>query len=126
VANEAARLAEALRAGKKQQGLTGAQIAEQIERLTGSRPSPMWVSRRLHGSTGRVPLVPVSAPCQHCGEVAIRLDPQLEAMTHVLGVDPDAVLAGSVEGAEPAETPEESAALVDMNLRRMGSAGIAP
>jgi hypothetical protein len=103
VANEAARLAEALRAGKKRTGLTGAQIAEQIERLTGSRPGLMWVSRRLQGSTGRTPMIQVSAPCRHCGEVAIRLDPQLEAMAHVLGVDPDAVLAGSVEGAEPAE-----------------------
>jgi len=93
VADEAAQLAEALRAGKKRRGLSGAQIAEQIERLTGSRPGLMWVSRRLQGSTGRVPMIRVSVPCSHCGGVDIQLDSQLAAMAAVLGVDPDAVLA---------------------------------
>ena len=102
MANEAAQLAEALRAGKKQHGLSGAQIAEQIERLTGSRPGLMWVSRRLQGSTGRTPMIRLGAPCSHCGEVTIQLDPQLAAMADVLGVDPDAVLTGSVEEKTPA------------------------
>lgn len=94
MANEAARLAEALRAGKKDRALSGAQIAEQIGRLTGSRPSLIWVSRRLQGSTGRVPMIRLGAPCSHCGwRTPIELDPQLSAMAEVLGVDPDAVLA---------------------------------
>lgn len=101
MASEAARLAEALRAAKKDQALSGSQIAEQIERLTGSRPSLMWVSRRLQGSTGRVPMIRLGAPCSHCGEVTIQLDPQLAAMADVLGVDPDEVLTGAVEGAAP-------------------------
>lgn len=94
MASEAVQLAEALRAGKKARALSGAQIAEQIERLTGSRPGLMWVSRRLQGSTGRSPMIRVGAPCSHCGEVTIQLDPQLAAMADVLGVDPDEVLAG--------------------------------
>jgi hypothetical protein len=49
VSDIAAQLAEALRAGKKDRALSGAQIAEQIEQPAGSRPSLMWVSRRLHG-----------------------------------------------------------------------------
>lgn len=90
----AAQLAEALRAGKKRQGLSGAQIAEQIEQLTGSRPGPMWVSRRLQGSNGRGPMVRPTT-CPHCHENIVQIDPQLAAMAEVLGVDTGAILAGS-------------------------------
>lgn len=98
MANEAARLAEALRAGKKQRGLSGAQIAEQIERLTGSRPGLMWVSRRLHG---QAPIM-TDGSCRTCGRGGGELryeSPASAAMAVVLGVDPDEVLAGS-DGAE--------------------------
>ena len=98
--SEAAQLAEALRAGKKAQSLSGAQIAEQIERLTGSRPSLMWVSRRLHGENGRRPMIQLSGPCPHCNEMSYALDPMLAAMADVLGVDPDAVLTNSAESNE--------------------------
>jgi hypothetical protein len=120
VTSEAAQLAEALRAGKKARSLSGAQIAEQIERLTGSRPSLMWVTRRLRGTNGRSAMIRLGAPCQNCGEVVVQLDPMLAAMADVLGVDVDEVLA------EAAETPEMSAAIVDANLRAMGSAGLEP
>lgn len=46
----AARLAEAFRAVMKDQALNGAELAERIGRLTGTLPSPVWVSRRLGGS----------------------------------------------------------------------------
>lgn len=49
-ASAAARLAEAFRAVMKDQALNGAGLAERIERLTGTQPSPVWVSRRLGGS----------------------------------------------------------------------------
>lgn len=45
----AARIAEALRTAMKAQSLNGADLADRIERLTGTRPSPTWVSRRLGG-----------------------------------------------------------------------------
>lgn len=90
MASEAARLAEALRAAKKDQALSGSQIAEQIERLTGSRPSLMWVTRRLRG---QVPLV--------------RVAPEFYALARALGVDPQELLAeimaSAVDGAAPAE-----------------------
>lgn len=81
----AAQLAERLRAGKKAHALSGAAIAEQIEQLTGSRPSLMWVSRRLHGS---VPIVRSLHQCSHCDLVAAEYtDVNAEALARVLGVD---------------------------------------
>lgn len=95
MADEAARLAEALRAGKKRKGLSGAQIAEQIERLTGSRPSLMWVSRRLHG---QMPLIVKGRTCAHCGHTPIGVaDPWAEAIANVLGVDLTAYLPEALE-----------------------------
>jgi hypothetical protein len=44
-----AQLVEQMRSGMKHQGLSGAELARHIERLTGNRRSLMWVSRRLHG-----------------------------------------------------------------------------
>jgi transcriptional regulator with XRE-family HTH domain len=85
VTNEAARLAEALRAGKKAQSLSGTQIAEQIERLTGSRPSLMWVSRRLHGEVSM-----------------IRALPELFAFADILGLDvAQLVLSAMFPNGEP-------------------------
>lgn len=100
--SEAAQLAEALRAAKKVKALSGSQIAEQIERLTGSRPSLMWVSRRLRGDNGRRPMVQLSGPCPHCGQISYSLDPTLQAMSEVLGVDPDVALTGSTPAVEVA------------------------
>lgn len=85
MANEAAQLAEALRAGKKARSLSGAQIAEQIERLTGSRPSLMWISRRLHGHVSLL----TDGACLVCGRGGGDLrytDAKAEAMAVVLGV----------------------------------------
>jgi hypothetical protein len=91
---EAALLAEALRAAKKVKALSGTQIAEQIERLTGSRPSLMWVSRRLHGQINPVllPELPadvdlMAGACSHCGKRTIWVDPMLGALADVLDVD---------------------------------------
>jgi hypothetical protein len=68
---EAARLAEALRAAMKDQALSGAALADAIERLTGDRPHPMWVSRRLSGER---PLISVS--------------PDLVTIARALGLSP--------------------------------------
>lgn len=55
----AARIAEALRAVMKAQSLNGADLADRIEQLTGDRPSPTWVSRRVGTSECRPPLLVV-------------------------------------------------------------------
>lgn len=85
MASEAARLAEALRAAKKAQSLSGTKIAEQIERLTGSRPSAMGMTRRLHG---RVPL--------------IRVSPELFALADILDLDVEQLV---LDALLPAGTP---------------------
>jgi hypothetical protein len=95
VASEAARLAETLRAAKKSQGLSASAIASEIERLTGSRPSLMWVSRRLHGT---VPMIRISEPCEHCGHRAMRTDPGLVTLATVLGLDSDKMIADATTG----------------------------
>ncbi len=83
---EVARVAEMLRTGKKHQGLSDARIADEIERLTGSRPGPMWASRRLHGS---VPLLKIS--------------PDLCALADIMGLNLiDVIMA--VVGDEPVTT----------------------
>jgi hypothetical protein len=102
---EAARLADKLRTAMKDRALRGPAIADEVERLTGVRPAyaAQWISRRLSGTK---PL--------------IRIHPDLYVLAEIAGLDPDQLILDSLT-----ETPEESAALVDDNLRRMGSAGLS-
>lgn len=93
----AARLAATLRAAAKDQALSGSDLADRIERLTGKRPSAAWISRRLgatHDSdesgTGRLryPL--------------IRISPDLFTLATVLGLDPMDLIEDAVRNAKPA------------------------
>lgn len=83
---EAARLADKLRTAMKDQALRGPAIADEVERLTGVRPSAMQVSRWL---SGKRPL--------------IRLAPELFVLAEIAGLDPLRLVAASmIEPAEPA------------------------
>ena len=55
---EAARLAGKLRAAMKDQALRGPAIADEVERLTGDRPSAMQVSRWLSGKRPLIRIAP--------------------------------------------------------------------
>ena len=79
---EAARLADKLRTGMKARALNGTAIADEVERLTGVRPSAMQVSRWL---SGKRPL--------------IRIAPELFVLAEIAGVDPVRLIVGSL--AEP-------------------------
>ena len=83
---EAARLADKLRTAMKDQALNGPAIADEVERLTGVRPSPMTVSRWLSGER---PL--------------IRISPSLRALAQVAGLDLTELVVDSL--AEPAANP---------------------
>lgn len=57
----AAHLAARLRTAMKDQALRGREVADRIERLTGDRPSEVWVSRRTNPDGVKfVPLLKVS------------------------------------------------------------------
>lgn len=73
----AARLAGSLRTAMKDQALNGAGLQDRIERLTGDRPTPTWVSRRLGGSR----LQPL-----------IKVDPDLFVIARALEIDRHALI----------------------------------
>jgi hypothetical protein len=83
----------------KDRALHGPAIADEVERLTGVRPAyaAQWISRRLSGTK---PL--------------IRIHPDLYVLAEVAGLDPMELIVGALT-----EAPEESAALVDANPRRV-------
>lgn len=85
----AALVAEKLRTGKKQQGLSDAQIVDEIERQTGSRPSLMWVSRRLLGNVPILQAPPGTPTDRARPEFIYRAD---EALVVALGLDPAEIL----------------------------------
>lgn len=90
MADEAARLAERMRAAKKAQSLSATAIAREIERLAGSRPTSMWVSRRLHGTS---PMIRLSDTCGFCGRHTPIIDPMLRHMVAALGLELHPLLA---------------------------------
>ncbi len=47
---ESEKVAEAIRAGMKRQGLSGADLAAKLAEIRGDRPDAMWMTRRLQGS----------------------------------------------------------------------------
>ncbi len=100
---DVARVAEMLRTGKKQQGLSDARIADEIERLTGSRPSLMWVSRRLHGH------VPV-----------LRVAPEFYSLADVLHLDAGVVASEALFGGEAPPVGQAYALQRKALLSRLG------
>jgi hypothetical protein len=59
-AERSSRVAKAIRAEMKHQGLTGPELTARIERIRGARlPNGMWLSRRLTGKTNLVEPVKV-------------------------------------------------------------------
>lgn len=83
---EAARLADKLRTAMKDQALRGPAIADEVERLTGVRPSAMQVSRWLSGER---PL--------------IRVHPMLYALAEIAELDSVGLIVESLAETEPAE-----------------------
>ncbi len=83
----AALLAARLRTAAKDQALSGSDIADRVERLTGVRPSATWLSRRVGTAADPVPL--------------LRVSPDLFVLAGVLGLDPmdliEDVLRSSVD-----------------------------
>ncbi len=47
---ESEKVAEAIRAGMKRHGLSGADLAAKLAEIRGDQPSAMWMTRRLQGS----------------------------------------------------------------------------
>lgn len=71
----AALLATRLRNAMKDQALNGAGLADRVERLTGVRPSPDWVSRRVNDDAVRFqPLIRISRDLFTLAD-ALDLDP---------------------------------------------------
>ncbi len=83
--NEAARLVvEQLRARMKDQALSGVQLADEIERITGARPSAVQVARWVGGANQ-----------------LLRINPAFYAVTAALGLDPIEVLTDIAEAIQP-------------------------
>jgi len=78
------RLAEKLRAARKDQTLSGAAIADRVEELTGSRPSDVTVSRWL---TGRKKLIRVYSGGIRIDDKMVHIDPMLPAIAAAHGLD---------------------------------------
>jgi hypothetical protein len=89
---EAARVAEKIRTVMKHQGLSGAELADRIERLTGERHSYMWMTRRMLGH------IHLTEP----ETVVVRHHPnrELELIAQALDMDPE---TGKPTGAITAE-----------------------
>lgn len=91
--NDVARLvAGQLRTGMKDRALSGVQLADEIERLTGARPSKMQVSRWLNAV-----------------KQLARVDPDLYPLCRALGLDPAVVVADAIRrdvGARAAPGPK--------------------
>jgi hypothetical protein len=75
----------------KDQALSGADLADRVERLTGDRPSPVWVSRRLLGVR---PL--------------IRVSEDLFVIAAALELDPMDLVEDAVRGPAPANNGSAS------------------
>ena len=86
----AARLAASLRTAMKDQALNGAGLADRIERLTGIRPSPQWVSRRLGG----VRMKPM-----------IQVDPDLFIIAQALNINRETLIAMTTEAVLDGDGP---------------------
>lgn len=110
----AARLAASLRTAMKDQALNGAGLADRIERLTGSRPTPQWVSRRVGGSWRKA---------------MIQVDPDLFVLAEALDInreDLTALIVDAVLGSVPGEIAEHDGfALTDKALAVLGQDGVS-
>jgi transcriptional regulator with XRE-family HTH domain len=105
---EAARLADTLRAAMKSQSLSGSDLADEIERLTGGRPSAMQVSRWLRGER---PL--------------IRVSPDLTLIAGALNLDPVELICDAVRQAygvevPPRPSPDEYAGSPVLDIEQIG------
>lgn len=105
----AARLADSLRTAMKDQALNGAGLADRIERLTGSRPTPTWISRRL----GAPAVTEGSAGSEQAGRsrahALIRVDESLFVLARALEVDRATLIemvTAAIFGDAEQETPD--------------------
>jgi hypothetical protein len=89
----AAHLAAQLRTAVKDQALSGPDIAEKVERLTGTRPDLTWVSRRTNPNSKRF-------------QPLIRVSPDLEVLCLALGLDPMDLIEDAVRATRAVATEE--------------------
>ena len=91
---DAARLASHIRAVMEREGLSGRDLADRIERLTGTRPSDMWVSRYVNG------VYPLFRPAS--------VSPHLRTIAEALGVPYRDLLAIVVSASPVVRPPQPS------------------
>ena len=70
---ESERVAEAIRAAMKSQHLSGADLAREIEKIRGTRPHAMWISKRVHGDVHLVRPTGLFGPTEDLKEIAAAL-----------------------------------------------------
>lgn len=59
---ETGRVAEALRQAMEDRGISRTELADGIEKITGTRPNPQWIHRRMTGEVWLTELKPSAEP----------------------------------------------------------------